>query len=636
MTSASPSRTRRAPAVRFTIDVQKEPSGWSVRVLDPSDGQPMHVPGSQDLILPAPRVLGEVSSGGKPYPLPPGGDSRLAGRTYRRETRRRVHECDEPGGIERRRRAVRRLPLQHAARERAVGQDHRGGAEARRDRARADLAGRLAPQPPPLGRDAHRGARRATFGWFPRGRRRTDSRVASPGPAGRLARSSTSVSPKVLVVVGSELSDTRIRAGAEYLGLLRALKYEDKVDHGDKLLNTRLIIGATAADLSRAIRPFKPNVVHVIAHGLSSGGRPVIVFRGEPGEEADDEVDAQGLLLLLRTEEDLALPGLLVLNACAPTGADEASIGRPMAADLVAGGIAIVVGMSGTVADQACRLFTRGFYTSLLSGDEIARAAAMGGAPGSCTATTRPARRSTGRYRRSTWPRRSVPWPSIGMRRTPTSDDSSRRRSSRGARTIRCFADVGRFSPLTAGSCPTVAHRFLAIQVVRSDATKGEQETPQQYGSERLLKELAAEALRDGHVPILVSKRWLNVSDHKWPSNWDAYVRLIWKAVTNTTGALGTMPDHAALRQQAAEFWGFTRHLLPGGSPGDIPEKYRQEFAVGLSDEQKLAKAFVMLDLLEISRRDLRAAQGRWSEPRGEIGPVPGGFARPRLRAGVP
>ena len=67
----------------------------------------------------------------------------------------------------------------------------------------------------------------------------------------------------------------------------------------------------------------------------------------------------------------------MVLNACHtadPATATEAA--QSLAAQLVAGGIPIVIGMTGEVADGACRLFTRGFYEALLSGAELPLAAA--------------------------------------------------------------------------------------------------------------------------------------------------------------------------------------------------------------------------------------------------------------------
>src|ERR1700760_573508 len=48
------------------------------------------------------------------------------------------------------------------------------------------------------------------------------------------------------------------------------------------------------------------------------------------------------------------------------------------AAALVSAGVPMVVGMSGEVADSACRLFTRRFYEALLQGESVAAATAEG------------------------------------------------------------------------------------------------------------------------------------------------------------------------------------------------------------------------------------------------------------------
>jgi hypothetical protein len=402
--------------------------------------------------------------------------------------------------------------------------------------------------------------------------------------------------PKVLVVVASELTDPNIRAGAEYLGLLRALKRENKV------LNTRLIIAATANDLTRAIRKFQPNVVHIIGHGVSSGGKPVVLFRPEQPTDRNDPVGAERLLGLLRPAQELSLPGLVVLNACAPTPLEEVSVGRPMAAELVAGGIPVVVGMSGNVADQACRLFTRSFYNSLLDGDEIAKAAAIGRRAGILY----------GGYDIGM----QIDWalPTLYMAEAigavsidKTAQDPDMKRLLAALEFtmepdyppfcgrwdfIAKYRDV-----VSAGGA-----QFLLIPVPRADSTTGETEAPPRFGSERLLKELAAEALRDGHIPILVSKKWLTREDHRWPKDHLEFIALIWRAVQLTLSKLTSIPEHSTLNELPTA--SLTRQLLPDppeASP--LPNEFGQ---LGLGPEQKLAKA-MMLDLLEL--RELVCAQ---------------------------
>src|SRR5262249_2516778 len=86
-----------------------------------------------------------------------------------------------------------------------------------------------------------------------------------------------------------------------------------------------------------------------------------------------------------RTDERLPLPAVVVLNACYTADQDLTDVGQvisPLAVELIRGdnegGVPIVMGMAGEVADQACRLFTQHFYEALLHDGDIVRAAAEG------------------------------------------------------------------------------------------------------------------------------------------------------------------------------------------------------------------------------------------------------------------
>jgi hypothetical protein len=578
--------------MRFTIDVQRLRVGWSVRVLDPDDNTPMRRAGSQDPILAEPRVLDEVVIGETPYPLPPAGGPDALPNGLAAETLEQTFRAvmNQGGGGD----AVRQFGAYLFST--LLGDALWAGlteASPRLDEMElaltwtADSPLNLLPwdvmHAGPVG-----GPVGPTTGLLAAKGVQITRRVAGTAGADRRIPGLPSP-PKVLVAVASELTDTRIRAGAEYLGLLRALKHENKV------LNTRLIIAATAADLARTIKTFQPTVVHVIGHGVRSRGKPVVLFRGEPGEPLDDPVDAARLLELMRTEDNLELPGLVVLNACAPTAIDEVTVGRPMAAELVAGGIPVVVGMSGNVADQACRLFTRAFYTSLLSGAEIAKAAAIGRRAGILY----------GGYDIG----KQIDWalPTLYMAEAVgavsidvnASDPSLARLLAALEFTKQpefpIFCGRWAFFAAYRNLVSTDGKQFLVIPVERADATGGDQEPPPQYGSERLLRELAAEALREGHLPILVSKRWLEVKEHKWPGHVEDYVRLIALGLARTVAALAMVPKHEDLRE--LDFWKHTKWLLDAPPPG---ERLPKEFdTFGLSAEQKLAKA-LMLDLLDV------------------------------------
>jgi hypothetical protein len=396
--------------------------------------------------------------------------------------------------------------------------------------------------------------------------------------------------PKVLVVVASALTDTRIRAGAEYLGLMRALKLENKV------LNTRLVIGATAADMSLAIRTFRPNVIHVIGHGETRLGKPVILFRPEQAGASDHAVDAKSLLELMRTEEGLALPGLVVLNACADTAIDEVTVGRPMAAELVGAGIPVVVGMSGNVADQACRLFTRGFYTALLNGTEIAKAAAIGRRAGVLYAGYDVGRQIDWALP-TLYMAEAVGAPSIDLT-VPDTDLARLMAAAMFTETPNyppfCgrWEHLARFRSLLSGT----TRQFMLLRVARADSVAGMKNVPPKFGSERLLKEFAAEAFRDGHVPILISKDWLDV-EAEWPrSRQDFANRCLFRALKRTRDVLEEMPEHAL---EIERLWPLTGRIFGWKSAADsFPNGFEDP---DVDEAQQLAMALT-LDLLELRR----------------------------------
>ncbi|HEX8921697.1 MAG TPA: CHAT domain-containing protein, partial [Pyrinomonadaceae bacterium] len=91
--------------------------------------------------------------------------------------------------------------------------------------------------------------------------------------------------------------------------------------------------------------------------------------------------DAEQLLMLLKSADQP--PAIVVLSACYSAGGAAGKMlggheSAPLAAELVAGGIPVVVGMSGQVSDLACRLFTRRFGTALVSGEQLVKAASEG------------------------------------------------------------------------------------------------------------------------------------------------------------------------------------------------------------------------------------------------------------------
>jgi hypothetical protein len=67
--------------------------------------------------------------------------------------------------------------------------------------------------------------------------------------------------PRVLYAIGSRLTDPRVRAGAEFMGIMRHL------ERNGGSIHPRVLESATAASLAAALEDFKPEVLHLIGHG---------------------------------------------------------------------------------------------------------------------------------------------------------------------------------------------------------------------------------------------------------------------------------------------------------------------------------------------------------------------------------
>lgn len=194
---------------------------------------------------------------------------------------------------------------------------------------------------------------------------------------------------RVLFIIGTYPDDPAVRPGAEFYGLLRSLR-----PAAPFLPGTRLIDQARRSDILIALKAYRPHVVHFICHGGidtaqdSTPQEPFIELcdEREPrlSERCDEELSAKPEPLYtpdrVRADDLVGLfeqagvmPRAVVLNACssaaatsAGIGIDAPDLGRSFAERLVRAKIPMVVGMAGKVTDQACRLFTRKFYFALL------------------------------------------------------------------------------------------------------------------------------------------------------------------------------------------------------------------------------------------------------------------------------
>lgn len=176
--------------------------------------------------------------------------------------------------------------------------------------------------------------------------------------------------PRVLFVIGTELTDPRIRAGAEYFGLLRQLK------HTNRTINSRVLQQATPTKVKEIMQDFRPDVVYFICHGHMDQGGGYLELRAEGRNGTLRRYGPELLNHDLIVENKY--PSMVVLSACFSGTILGVNQMGPLAAQLVAGGVPVVVGMAGRVSDLACQLFTRGFGKALVGGEYLVTATAEG------------------------------------------------------------------------------------------------------------------------------------------------------------------------------------------------------------------------------------------------------------------
>jgi hypothetical protein len=203
------------------------------------------------------------------------------------------------------------------------------------------------------------------------------------------------VPPRVLFVIGSKLADPDIRPGAEYLGLLRQIRSQQ----GQRAVHTRILHAnperserkITPTYLLQVIQDFKPDVVYFIGHGGfdASKGHGYLELTLEATDDAGKQEQRRYADKLLEClGAGARLPPIVVLSACysgtvqgqaaGPPRMLEPADAAPLAAELVAGGVPVVVAMAGRITDSACRLFTRRLGAALVDGEELVRATAQG------------------------------------------------------------------------------------------------------------------------------------------------------------------------------------------------------------------------------------------------------------------
>jgi hypothetical protein len=310
-----------------------------------------------------------------------------------------------------------------------------------------------------------------------------------PSPMG--SRTVT-VAPRVLFVVGSDLTDKRVKAGAEYFGLMRRLEATGLN------LETRILVRATRKGIEEAVKRQRPSIVVFIGHGsIGAQGAGQLELAPEDRSQKTDYVTGAQLRALLH-----GIPQVIVMNACETGASSRSSV--PLAWEMVDDSLPLAIGMTGRVADRACRLFTRRFFEALLLGEEVHVATALARREGMLHGSD---------------PERSVDWamPALFMLEGITvkvdtdavklmSERSQRAKSFR--RIMNPLVVCGRtdcvtgFNTIVGSPSGRPVPRTLALRV----SEKYEGDYPAKYGKTRVLEELAAIAALWGHVPCFVRR----------------------------------------------------------------------------------------------------------------------------------
>ena len=294
--------------------------------------------------------------------------------------------------------------------------------------------------------------------------------------------------PRILFVVGSSLSDPDIQPGYEIYSLLHNLKL------GGRSVNSRLLERAKPSVLAAVIDSFEPHVVHFICHGgIDQHSRGFLKLELDEKETEQARFAAQLLQYLRGEKGEKPLPPMVVLSACHSGNLLGPSETGPLAAELVAGGVPVVIGMAGRVSDLACRLFTRRFGDALVQGLPLVLATAQG-------------RRFA--FGHGHAPDTSVDWafPTLFTSTQVTADYAPSTAVKVGAKSaadgwIAAFDLERANEPVfcNRNDCFTAYYKLLQgkpVLIVRGERS---------MGKSRLIRELAARAIRDGHVPIMIS-----------------------------------------------------------------------------------------------------------------------------------
>jgi hypothetical protein len=307
--------------------------------------------------------------------------------------------------------------------------------------------------------------------------------------------------PRILFAVGSALDDKEVRAGAEIMGLLRDFEREAGIQ--GTAVRTRVVTNASLARLRREYQQLDPDIVHLIGHGrwdsqaklgkLTLAPDPSGAQRTPPaeGSQSGEECTAATLAEALSKLSPPSTPVIVVVSACeggvATTGA-----GLPLAAELAAS-VPIVIAMAGAISDTACRVFTRSVVCSVARGKEFTEALATGRRAAFAPSTPTP---------------ENVDWalPAVFLRASlPTAFKLADPQAVEGVRTV--IRQHGHIRlPLFAGRYELLDDLDALLRPGNPNVLVLYSSYEHKIGGTRALQELAAEAIRKGHLPVRIGE----------------------------------------------------------------------------------------------------------------------------------
>ena len=186
--------------------------------------------------------------------------------------------------------------------------------------------------------------------------------------------------PVVFFAVGSRLTDPSVRAGAEFMALMREVGGQE---NGMGRMETHVVEHASLLALEEEVSRVRPDIVYLVSHGKAGVDGTVLQMRAD---DSDAVVHVDGRQILKSLKGSGRLPAVVVVSASdtarTPEGREapfsRSAYNTSFAAQLVESGVPVVVAMSGRVTDHACRVFMRQFASGLLCGKPLVESLAAG------------------------------------------------------------------------------------------------------------------------------------------------------------------------------------------------------------------------------------------------------------------